>query len=190
MTSNRKGIFLLTILACLTLTAPASAELTWEQSAALKEYVSNTDKFQKFGGKLLELLGKEELDDFFGNFSDQLLLMQLAQELSEANDSKAALMLGEELMMKLAVKVAPRLFKVVGVFGWVKLSMDIFKSFVLTRKLEAMNIEFYNNAREAGADPQDAFAYTRAFGNLRNQLLKRFHQEHGPIFLLMVARIN
>ena len=158
----RFSSFRLFMVVCLALFLPmsvANAALTDEQRNALRTYFEANDKVASFGSKPLELLNKPELNDFFEQYGDALLLVRIGNDLQNANDwdalKKVFEKLGDAGIKKLA-NLDPSIAAFSSAFnwfGWAKTGMELFKTFVYEPGMISYAVDFYAAGREKGFGP-------------------------------------
>lgn len=146
-------------LALLLSAGAANAALTDEQRDALRTYFEANDKVASFGSKPLELLNKPELNDFFEQYGNALLLVRIGNDLQNANDwdalKKVFEKLGDAGIKKLA-KLDPSIAAFSSAFnwfGWAKTGMELFKTFVYEPGMISYAVDFYAAGREKGFGP-------------------------------------
>lgn len=174
----------LCIAFCLLVSSAVAAPLTDEQRDALRSYFETNDKIASFGTKPLELLNKSELNDFFEQYGNALLLVRIGNDLQNANDGealkKALEKLGEIALKKMAgaEPAIAAFMSGFNAFSWVKTGMELLKTFVYEPGVTSMVLDGYAKRRDSGFPPEDAIVNI-SFGPMRVMATEEFFKQYS-----------
>lgn len=191
---NRAGYlrliaFVLMMLALACVPARA-APLTDEQRDALRSYFETNDKITSFGSKPLELLNKPELNDFFEQYGNALLMVRIGNDLQNANDwdalKKVFEKLGEAAIKKMAgLDPAIAAFSsAFNAFSWVKTGMELVNKFVYEPGVTSLALDSYGKLRDQGMTPEDA-NFNIPFGPMRVMATEEFFKQYSKDALVV-----
>jgi hypothetical protein len=163
--------------------AAVAAPLTDEQRDALRSYFETNDKGASFGAKPLELLNKPELNDFFEQYGNALLMVRIGNDLQNANDwdalKKVFEKMGEAAIKKMAsLDPAVAAFSsAFNAFSWVKTGMELVNKFVYEPGVTSLVLEGYAKRRDGGFPPEDAIVNI-SFGPMRVMATEEFFKQY------------
>lgn len=181
------------MVVCLALLLPvsaANAALTDEQRDALRTYFEANDKVASFGSKPLELLNKPELNDFFEQYGNALLLVRIGNDLQSANDGEALKKvlekIGEEALKKMGSfdPAVAAFMKGFSAFSWVKTGMELVNKFVYEPAVTQAVVDGYARRRDNGAPPEEAIVNI-SFGAMRVMATEEFFKQYTKDALIV-----
>lgn len=181
------------MVVCLALFLPvsaANAALTDEQRDALRTYFEANDKVASFGSKPLELLNKPELNDFFEQYGNALLLVRIGNDLQSANDGEALKKvlekIGEEALKKMGSfdPAVAAFMKGFSAFSWVKTGMELVNKFVYEPAVTQAVVDGYARRRDNGAPPEEAIVNI-SFGAMRVMATEEFFKQYTKDALIV-----
>jgi len=181
------SVLMILVLACAPVLA---APLTDEQRDALRSYFETNDKIASFGTKPLELLNKPELNDFFEQYGNALLMVRIGNDLQNANDwdalKKVFEKLGEAAIKKMAsLDPAIAAFSTAfNAFSWVKTGMELVKTFVYDPGVTSLALDKYGRLRDQGMSPEDA-GFNIPFGPMRVLATEEFFKQYSKDALVV-----
>lgn len=181
------SVLIMLALACAPVLA---APLTDEQRDALRSYFETNDKIASFGTKPLELLNKPELNDFFEQYGNALLMVRIGNDLQNANDwdalKKVFEKLGEAAIKKMAsLDPAIAAFSTAfNAFSWVKTGMELVKTFVYDPGVTSLALDKYGRLRDQGMSPEDA-GFNIPFGPMRVLATEEFFKQYSKDALVV-----
>lgn len=177
------AVLITILLTTAALPQKKTAALSDEQRDALREYFETNDKIVSFGSKPLELLNKPELNDFFSQYGNALLMVRIGNDLQAANDWDGLKKVFEKIGEEAIKKISPDFAKAFGWFGWVKSGMELVKKFVYDPGVTQIALDSYATRRWEGADPEDA-SVNIPWGPMRTLALEQFLKQYNKDMIL------
>lgn len=153
---------------------------TYEQQQRLSEYLNNNNKIYGFSKQVLDEVLNEH-KDFFGNYADALIAVDLANKFANAQDKALLETIVIEASKKGMEKVFPTLAKALGWASWAKTGMELLDQFVVNPARMGSSLNDYYNKRDAGWDRGEAIAMVYDWGNVLVNLKKDFRKQYGDL---------
>lgn len=153
---------------------------TYEQQQRLSEYLNNNNKIYGFSKQVLDEVLSEH-KDFFGNYADALIAVDLANKFANAQDKALLETIVIEASKKGMEKVFPTLAKALGWASWAKTGMELLDQFVVNPARMGSSLNDYYNKRDAGWDRGEAIAMVYDWGNVLVNLKKDFRKQYGDL---------
>lgn len=184
------GLWMVVCLALFLPVSAANAALTDEQRDALRTYFETNDKVASFGSKPLELLDKSELNDFFEQYGNALLLVRIGNDLQNANDGEALKKVlekvGEEALKKMGSfdPAVAAFMKGFSAFSWVKTGMELVNKFVYEPAVTQAVVDGYAKRRDNGFPPDEAIVNI-SFGPMRVMATEEFFKQYTKDALIV-----
>jgi len=121
----------------------------------------------------------KEYKDVFDEFDNYLLMISVLDKLRNAQDWEAFETVVIAVEMSILKKVIPALHRSLGWVSWIRTAMQLFKTFIFDPYLYSWAVDEYYQNRERLLEPDIALTTIRAEGNIRQQMLEKFREEHG-----------
>lgn len=174
-------ILILALLGALVQPIDAEPQLTYEQREAIWQDFSQWDKAAGISGTVYqEFLGTDASQAFLDDYSGFVFIMQVNKQLVLTGDLEAAWRLVRDRIAESILKeLAPGFHSW---FGWItaaKAGMELFRDLVFDPMVEQSQLDTYFGLRDAGYEPETAYASVRGVGHLFERAKKEFRKQRG-----------
>lgn len=159
----------------------AGAVLTYEQREAIWNDFSQWDKAVGITATAYqEFLGTEASEKLIEGYGSAVFLMQLNKELLLTGDLGAAFQLVRDRIADSIIKeLAPGFHSWLGWISAAKAGMELFKDLVFDPMVEQSQLDTYFGLRDAGYEPETAFASMRGIGHMMERAKVEFRRQRG-----------
>lgn len=163
--------------------------LTEDQNEALRDFFSSAENVRSFGAHPVnDLLRDPNNATFLSGFANKLLAMRVYNEVLDGNAQAARKLLVEKAsdvaIEKLVARTVPALGRALGWFSWVKTGLELSKKFVYDPAIQDFNLNLYADCRAKGAEPEDAAACIRSYGDIRLAALEQFKKDYSEKLIM------
>ena len=161
---------------------PTSA-LTYEQGEEIWDDFNTGQKAIGFTSKAFqELMGNDATKNFFEEYGNAVAVISASKELLHTGDLEAAVrVIKDKIQDKMIEKITPGFHTWLGWITWAKTGMELFKDIIFDPMVEGSQLDTYYGLRDAGNEPDDAFAGVRGLGYIVERGKKEFRKQYGDL---------